>query len=216
MSLFHHSKQTNRTTKVKICGIRRIGSATLAAEEGADYLGFNFVFQSPRYISPVVAKEIIEKVRKKSQIVGVFQNKAAHEVNEIARFLKLDFAQLHGDENNEYIKQIKIPVIKAVPVVNALSSDELLSHITQFDADHILLDRAIQGEGEIIGFEKAHAITNLFPTFLAGGLTPENITEFIIRTKPYAVDVASGIETNGVEDQEKIRQFIRNVKGVVR
>ena len=192
--------------KVKICGIRTYEAAQSAIDSGADYLGFNFVLKSRRYIEPKQALEILKEIRGKIQIVGIFQNADASEVREIAKLLKLDFVQLHGQEDSEYIKQIDSQVIKAIN-----SSSE----INDLSVDYFLLDRVQQGEGEMFNIDMAKAIANKYPVFLAGGLTPQNISSIVREVQPFAVDVAGGIESNGIEDIQKIKEFIENAKGVI-
>lgn len=191
--------------KVKICGIRSLEAALAAIDSGADYLGFNFVPKSRRYIEPKQALEIIKKIRGKIQIVGIFQNADVSVVREIAKQLNLDFIQLHGQEDSEYIKQLDSQVIKAIN-----SSSET----NDYSVDYFLLDRVQQGEGEMVSIEAAKAVADKYPVFLAGGLTPQNVASVVEKVQPFAVDVASGIETESFEDIQKIREFIENAKGV--
>ena len=191
--------------KVKICGIRDQETATTAITAGADYLGFNFVPSSPRYIDPKAAKEIISASKRKVLIVGVFQNASAEEVNKIADLLSLDFVQLHGKENADYLGKIQTKIIKKT----AAKSLHKTNNITYF-----LLDRNIQGQGEMVDLERAAALSKKFPLFFAGGLTPKNVAEVVKKVRPFAVDVAGGIEANGRADPEKIRQFISTVKEI--
>lgn len=191
--------------KVKICGIRTLEAAQAAIDSGADYLGFNFVPNSRRYIEPEQALEIIKKIRGNIQIVGIFQNADVLVVREIAKQLNLDFVQLHGQEDSEYVKQIDSRVIKAI---------NSPSETYDYSVDYFLLDRIHQGEGEMVSNDVAKTMTNKFPIFLAGGLTPQNVASIVEKIKPYAVDVAGGIETSGSQDMQKINDFIKNAKGV--
>lgn len=200
--------------KVKICGIRRTQAAEVAIKAGADYLGFNFVNSSRHFISPVHAKAIINDVHHKAEIVGVFQDMPIHEVNELISYLKLHVVQLHGHEDSAYIQKIKAKVIKAVSLPRDFEVDQVIEHLQGYNAHHILLDREIQGFGEPVDLQMAARITQYVPAFLAGGLDPVNVTEAILQTNPYGVDVSSGIETNGFEDVHKITEFVQNAKGV--
>ena len=200
--------------KVKICGVRTKENALTAVEAGADFLGFNFVKISKRYVDPAVAQEIISVIQGKAKIVGVFQNAEVDYINKIAQDLKLDYVQLHGDEDMEVISKLFTPVIKSVGVANSQTVEEIMSMLKTFTVDYFLLDRLKQGEGEMIDAEKAFIIAGEFPSFLAGGLTPENVEELVKQVKPFGVDVAGGIETNGEQDPEKVRLFIQNAKGV--
>ncbi|HEX8965427.1 MAG TPA: phosphoribosylanthranilate isomerase [Patescibacteria group bacterium] len=217
MHLFHHSdeiKKDDGKTKVKICGIRRFESAQAAITAGADFLGFNFVNNSHRYINPLIAKEIIERVHKHANIVGVFQDATAEEVNELAHYLKLHYVQLHGNENPTLISKIKVKVLKAVSLPQDFSIDNTIPALQQYNVHHILLDRKTQGQGPMVEFEKAKEIASHLPIFLAGGLQPENVAEAISQVRPFGVDVAGGIEVNGHEHTEKIMTFVQNAKGV--
>lgn len=199
---------------VKICGIRSIDSALAAIEAGADFIGLNFVPTSKRKIDDKTASEIIGAVKGQVKIVGVFQNELASVVNDKAKRLQLDFVQLHGEEDAAYCKQIEANVIKAIAIKSTNNVDEVIESMKKLDVPFYLLDREKQGEGESVNLQNAHKIAQVFEVFLAGGLTPENVAERVKEVKPFAVDVAGGIETDGKEDFEKIRQFVLNVKGI--
>lgn len=191
--------------QVKICGIRSINSAKVAIESGADFLGFNFVPTSNRYINPDLALAIINLVRGKVKTVGVFQDADISNVKKIIYDLNLDFVQLHGSENNMYINNVGIPVIKSI------KEDDNIENIK---ADYFLLDRTIRGEGQMTDFQKAAKIATHHPLFYAGGLTTQNVIQVVKDVHPFAVDVAGGIETNGVEDLDKIKSFIKTAKEI--
>ncbi len=192
-------------TKVKICGIQTLDAALAVIDAGADYIGFNFVPKSRRFINPKIAPEIVEQIRGHVKLVGVFQNADVEVVNSTARLLNLDFVQLHGQEDMMYIKKMNTRVIK---VINSFEEVE------NYSASHFLLDRVKQGEGDMVGMDTARAVSSSYPVFLAGGLTPQNVAEMVRKIKPFAVDVAGGVETNGVKDVKKIKEFIMQVKGV--
>lgn len=192
--------------KVKICGVRTLEAAHAAVDSGADYLGFNFVPKSRRYIDPAHAAEIIKQIKGTVQTVGVFQNADRETVTKVARQLDLAFVQLHGEEDAEYIRQMGSHVIKAIH-----SFDEAAA----YSVDYFLLDRTIQGKGAMVDSNMAKALASRYSIFLAGGLTPENVADIVKQVKPFAVDVAGGIETDGLQDTQKIKDFIENVKGAV-
>lgn len=193
------------SVKVKICGVRTVEAAVAAVEAGADFLGFNFVPSSKRKISIERAKGIAAFVRGKVAVVGVFQNQILEEVNNIVKEVGLDFVQLHGQEDNLYIKKIQVPVIKSFTIFDNPANTY---------ARYIMLDRIVQGKGDMVDVKKAKVLAETFPLFLAGGLTPENISEVMRKVQPFAVDVAGGVETAGIQDEEKIALFIRKVKDV--
>lgn len=202
-------------TKVKICGIRHIETAEMAIAAGADFLGFNFVLSSRRFINPMKAKIIIDKIRHKIITVGVFKDATVEEVNEHIKYLKLDFVQLHGEENEVFMQKIKAEIIKTIPVHVESNEQQLLTEMKTYSTKYFLLDRDPQGGGQMIPVEKASFLAQSIPVFFAGGLVPENVGEIVSRVKPFAVDVASGIETNGYEDSHKILTFIKNAKGAI-
>lgn len=191
--------------KVKICGIRSITSALVAVEDGADFIGLNFVPSSKRHIDLEVAQQIAIQVKGKTKLVGIFQNEVPEKVNALADLLNLDFVQLHGEEDSTYMQKMNRPIIKRVDIEN----DE-----NGLDAAFVLVDRIVQGEGEMVDFLKAKRFAEQFPLFFSGGLTPENVASVVRQVKPFAVDVASGIETDGKEDLQKIKEFIKNAKEV--
>src|SRR6266480_1846569 len=184
--------------KVKICGIRSRETAQAAITAGADFIGLNFVSSSNRSIDFSTAQTIARFAKEKIAIVGVFRNEDPDSVNAIADLLSLDFVQLHGEEDNEYIKKINLPVIKSVHS-NSLPKLTL--------SEFLLIDRIDRGKGAMVDLQQAKKLAEEFQIFYAGGLTPENVTEIIKKVKPFAVDVAGGIETEGKEDILKIKQF---------
>jgi phosphoribosylanthranilate isomerase len=201
---------------IKICGITNLEDALVSIEAGADALGFNFYKKSPRYIEPVKAREIIERLPVSVLNVGVFVNENSPEdVAGIAQEVKLNAVQLHGEESPEYCAGLKsYHVIKAFRVSPRFKSEDVL----KFKVDSILLDtysrEAQGGTGEIFDWSIAAETQNLFPkVFLAGGLAPENIARAIRQVNPYAVDVCSGLEViNGKKDARKVQAFIQAVR----
>lgn len=199
-------KALKMPVKVKICGIRTFAAAKIAIDAGADFLGFNFVPISRRYIDPIFALEIINSIKGQIKTVGIFQDAKIAHVNRVASDLKLDFVQLHGSEDNKYIREVKVPVIKSIT---------LDDHPAKIKADYFILDRVKRGKGEMVNLKKAAIVANKFPLFLAGGLNPGNISDAIIKVQPFAVDVAGGIETENIQDFKKIELFIKNAKETI-
>lgn len=201
-------------TQVKICGIRSLVASQTAIYNGAKFLGFNFVSGSRRKVSSEFAKQIISQIKNQIQVVGVFQNQSVGEVNKIADFLDLDFVQLHGDENQEYIDMLERPAIKTLLLESDFDLNKVLKSIKNVKAEYFLLDRIKQGQGKMLNMEKVNMISKSYQIFMAGGLTPVNVAEVVRASEPFAVDVASGIETRGIEDLEKIKSFLERVKNV--
>lgn len=193
------------SVKIKICGIRTLDAALTAVDAGADFLGFNFVTSSKRYIKPEDALKIINQVKGKVRIVGIFQDVDLNYVNRLILKLELDFVQLHGSEDNKYINQLDLPVIKSI-TINDQSQ--------KIHAKYFLLDRPDR-KGEMVNLETAALLAAKYPIFFAGGLNPENVVDVIDKVHPFAVDVAGGVETEGSQDLTKIKLFIKNAREAV-
>lgn len=204
--------------KVKICGIKTLETAQAAFDAGADFVGFNFVSTSKRYIEPEKAKKISSRLGENNiKLVGVFQNEKIDVVNKLISYLKLDYVQLHGNESPEYIKRIdNAKILKTFSLPADFDIKSTIKKMKNYNVDYFLLDREAQGKGKLLNPDKVRELTSIFPIILGGGLTVENIVNILQITKPQAVDVAGGIETNGVKDNNKIFQFIEKVHGATR
>jgi phosphoribosylanthranilate isomerase len=203
--------------KLKICGITSWADARRACEAGADFLGFNFYLQSPRYIMPGKARKIIRRLPPGVGVVGVFVNESEDKMLEIAGHARLGYLQLHGDETAAAVTRLAraLPVIKAVRVRGPFR----LAQLARFArAGEILLDGfdrgARGGTGKRFDWDIAKRAKKYGRIFLAGGLTPENVANAIRVAKPYAVDVCSGVESKpGKKDPQKLKQLARAIRG---
>ena len=197
--------------KVKICGLTTLEAAQTAENAGADFLGFIFA-DSKRKISPEKAKEIIEELKGKALKVGVFVDESFEEIERIQRLTGIDIIQLHGQESMEKASSFSIPVIKAFSIQNEVD----LKKIEGYPVDYQLLDlpkNSQSSSGKTLDWQMIHRLRQSSNRLiLAGGLTPMNVSEAIKLVQPFAVDVSSGVETNGYKDHEKIRLFIKNAK----
>ena len=205
---------------VKICGLKSADAAIVASDAGADYLGFNFVEGVRRQLQPEDGIRIItdyragRKTQNKPGIVGLFLNQDPDFVNDLSRNAGLDYLQLCGDEDADYISKIELPVFKMVRVKSGSTPDDLDNLVSPFlDAGHgIVLDRYDKatpgGSGLAFDWSAAEGIADRNRVLLAGGLTPENVQSAIHQLSPWGVDVASGVETNGVKDPVRIKAFI--------
>ncbi len=201
---------------VKICGITNWPDATAACDAGANMLGFNFYEKSLRRVSTVEAATIRAKLPGGIEPVGLFVNAKPSEIASLHAFVRFNAAQLHGDESPSIVSEVgrTVPVIKAFRV----AADFPLSTLDKFhDAFAFLLDgsRGSQygGTGTAADWNVARRASSSHRIVLAGGLTPENVAAAIRAVRPYAVDVASGVETKpGKKDQAKVRAFIEEVR----
>ncbi len=200
--------------RVKICGITRLEDALFAANAGADALGFVFYDKSPRYLSADQAASICRALPPFITRVGLFVNASADDVHSVLHRVPLDVLQFHGDETPAYCAQFGKSYLKAVRVTAAT---DLLKYAADFEAaSGLLLDAYVSGVrgGTGVTFDwKLVPEQCPQPVILSGGLTPENVNEAIRQTRPWAVDVSSGVESaKGIKDMHKVAQFIANAK----
>ncbi len=203
--------------KVKICGITNIGDAEAAIEFGADALGFVFVKKSPRYVSPKKAASIIEKLPPFIQTVGVFANESAKNMEAVISEARISVVQLHGDEPPEHCRLTR-RVIKAIRIKSLDSLAPLAGYariVSGFLLDAYTPDK-LGGTGMIFNWDIAVEAKQFGRIILAGGLTPDNVSEAVKYVKPYGVDVSSGVEKEkGIKDLDKMNLFIDRAKGAV-
>jgi phosphoribosylanthranilate isomerase len=200
-------------TRIKICGITGPDDAALAVEAGADALGFNFVPGTPRCIAPEIAGAIIAGLAPFVTCVGVFLDQSLEEVLRASAVAGVGAVQLHGCEGEDFARRIPLKVIKAIPVTDAAS----LRVMAGYPAHAFLLDSHRAGEaggtGQTFPWDLAREARRHGRIVLAGGLTPGNVTEAVRRVRPFAVDVASGVERRpGVKDPQKVRDFVAAVR----
>ena len=216
--------------KVKICGIRALEDALVAAEAGADFIGMVFVPERHRRITPKEAKSIVSGVRSSSgnipRAVGLFADQPIEEVVGIVEFCGLDLVQLCGKESVEYAGQVGCGVIKVVHVAEtatAIDDAGTGGRVKDFSGvGHLVtLDRYVEGiqggTGKGFDWDVAASLSQGgHPFLLAGGLTPENVSDAITAVKPWGVDVSSGVETDGNKDHAKIRDFMHKARSTAK
>jgi len=223
--------------KVKICGLTLLEDARIALLAGADYLGFIFYPASPRYVAPETAADIIRKLRRDESVrarfaggdaprfVGVFVNEPATAIAAILDECDLDLAQLSGDEETFAVVDAKSPIFgRAYKAIRPRAQDDVRQMAARFAAPlasgpSLLLDtphgRLYGGSGETGDWAVAATLALAQPRLmLAGGLTPGNVAGAIAHVRPYAVDVASGVEAApGRKDAALVRAFIAAAHG---
>ena len=222
-------------TLVKICGVSEVAHARAAAALGADFIGMVFA-PSRRQVTLGQAKRIASGLRKDGEpgldsadadaleqelkrrrplLVGVFADQDTDTINAICDDVGLDLVQLSGSEPWEACAHIRRPILKCMKVRDGETAAELIVHI--HDGAIVLLDPYVEGTyggtGKTLDWRVASEIAKQTPTVLAGGLTPENIGKAVTAVSPWAVDVSSGVETEGAKDIDKIRGFIAAAKG---
>jgi phosphoribosylanthranilate isomerase len=202
------------TTRAKICGLTRLEDARHAVDHGAWALGLILWPGSKRAVSLDAAAEISARLRREAEIVGVFVDAPLDEVEATADAVRLSMIQLHGDEGPAYCTEIArrtgARVIKAL----RLRTGADLDRAETFRTDFHLLDTYVEGvpggTGRTFDWDVLRARRSEVPRIVSGGLTPDNVAAAIEATRPYAVDVASGVEAQpGIKDPEKVEAFLR-------
>ncbi|MGI5897425.1 MAG: phosphoribosylanthranilate isomerase [Oscillospiraceae bacterium] len=195
-------------TKVKICGLTREQDIQAANRIRPDYIGFVFA-ESRRRVTAEQAKRLRERLEPGIVPVGVFVNAPEKEILALLAEGIVDMAQLHGDEDETFVRRIREysgkPVIKAVKVL----SEQNVLRWRNSQADYLLLD---SGAGSGKRFDWSFARCCDRPFFLAGGLDAANVVQAVRQVQPYAVDLSSGAETDGVKDPEKMERIVRSVR----
>ncbi|MFO8007089.1 MAG: phosphoribosylanthranilate isomerase [Candidatus Brocadiia bacterium] len=203
--------------KVKICGVTSPRDALMAAAAGADAVGFNFFPPSPRYVEPDWARAMRMALPPFVAAVGVFVDRSPERVRDIMRHCRLDYAQLHGHESPQVVEKLKeFRIIKAVRV----RDEDDLSELERYDVDAFLLDAYVEdqpgGTGSTFDWDLARQASARAKLLLAGGLTPNNVAKAVHTARPYAVDVASGVEEEpGVKSRDLVTDFVLEAKSVL-
>lgn len=199
-------------TKIKLCGMSRECDIEAINELCPDYIGFVFAKKSKRYVSPERAAELKAMLSKNIKAAGVFVNEPVENVAELLAKGIIDTAQLHGKEDEEYIAALRRLTDKEIIKAFRVDTVEDVERANASSADYVLLDSGNGGTGTVFNWELTQKITR--PYFLAGGLNPDNAAEAVAALKPYAVDVSSGIETDGLKDREKMTRFVNVVRSI--
>ncbi|MCK4535433.1 MAG: phosphoribosylanthranilate isomerase [Desulfuromonadales bacterium] len=199
--------------RVKICGITNLDDALHAVSCGADALGFVFFPESPRYVEPDRARQIIAELPPLLTCVGLFVNELPSSIIRTVEYCGLNTIQLHGDEGPEQCNFPPYRVIKALRI----SGQDKVEALSDYQVSALLLDACVPGQfggtGQLSDWDLAAQIAESRPLILAGGLNPENVAAAVRAVRPYAVDVSSGVETEpGRKNPRKVAQFIQRAK----
>lgn len=207
--------------KIKLCGLKRIEDIEAVNEAKPDYIGFIFAKKSRRYVSTETAERLKQHLNPDIEAVGVFVNEDIDKVIEQAKKQVIDVIQLHGEEDVAYVKDLKeavdVPIIKAISMTKQ-DARQQISMWEISDVDYLLLDSGNGGTGEQFNYKLLQEIGNLKkPYFLAGGLNSENLENAVQQlqnNQPYALDLSSGIETNGIKDLDKIKKAVEAARRI--
>ena len=199
--------------KVKFCGLTRIQDIEIANRLKPEYIGFVFYPPSKRNVSPESARILKSRLSEDIKAVGVFVDEPVKNVLQLLDENIIDIVQLHGSEDEEYIAQLRKFTSKSIIKAFRIDNRKDVEIAKDCSADYILLDSGTGGTGQSFDWDLISEIKR--PYFLAGGLDINNADK-VNKYHPYAVDVSSGIETDGIKDERKMTAFIdtvRNLKG---
>lgn len=196
-------------TKIKLCGLSRECDIEAVNELQPEYVGFILAKPYRRYVPPQQVAKLKKLLDPRIQAVGVFVDEKEEVIADLLNQGIIDVAQLHGKEGEEYIQTLR--KLTAKPLIKAfkVTDQEVLEQAKKSSADYILLDSGC-GTGSSFDWSLIENVERAY--FLAGGLHPENVAEAIKRCRPYAVDVSSGIERDGVKDKDKMTAFVEAVR----
>ena len=206
MTIEKHTK-----TKIKICGLRRREDILAVNEAKPDYCGFIIEFpRSFRSITADKARELVRELSPKIRAVGVFVNAPMELVRDLLNDGTLALAQLHGQESQEYIQELKVLTEKPLIQAFSIKSKEDVERARESAADYILLDQGSGGTGKVFDWSLVGEVGR--PYFLAGGLDVENLREAIGLLHPWAVDLSSSLEIDGIKNAGRICQAVEIVR----
>jgi len=214
------SADTNNSIAVKICGLTNLEDARFAAGAFADFLGFIFYDESPRYINPPKAGAIINWIEG-PDTVGVFVNQPLDDVNMISRQTGVDFVQLHGTESPDYCQLVEKPVIKVFHIDSNTTSESLTEKIEPYldHTEYLLFDTKINGlwggTGEVFDWNILKNLSHGKPFLLSGGIHTGNVREACRKVRPFGVDLSSSVEqAPGIKDYDKVELFFYEIEKI--
>lgn len=206
------------TVHVKICGVTSVDDALAAVEAGASSIGLNFVPASPRFVDVAAARAIVEAVGDTALVVAVVANLSEGEILALRRAVGLGCVQLHGDEPPELVAALLPHAYKAIRV----AGPEDVARAERYPGDYLLVDAKVEGmlggSGVRVDPELVAGLARTRRLTLAGGLDPDNVVEAIERVRPFAVDVASGVESRATprrKDVARMVAFVRAARSVL-
>jgi len=208
-------------TKIKICGLKNNEDAEFASSIGVDYVGMIFVENVRRKVTLSEAASISNTIKNTidaPELVGLFADQPIEVVKKIAKDFSLDYVQLCGQENKEYLNNLDIPFIKQIKLKKDIIFGKVFEEIEFVKSRNgmISVDTYKKGyyggSGELINLSLAQKIIDKHDVFLAGGLNLKNITNILDTMNPWAVDISTGVETNEKKDKYKIEKFVNSVR----
>ncbi len=197
-------------TRIKLCGLSRTCDIEAANELKPEFIGFVFYDKSKRYVTPQTASALRRQLIPDVKAVGVFVGEAPQIVVGLLNSYIIDIVQLHGGESEEYIRELRKYTDKPIIKAFRITSEKDVENACRSTADYILLDSGSGGTGAVFDWSLIRKLGR--PYFLAGGLHPGNVGAAVESLLPYAVDVSSGVEIDGLKDREKMAAFVAAVR----
>ncbi len=202
-----------KRVRIKICGITRVEDALLAANLGADAVGFVFYEKSPRFISPLAAAKIVCELPPLVSAVGLFVNATQQQIDATLAVCPLDVLQLHGDETAEFCAAQTRRVMKAVAIRQAADVEAVAAYACPVLLDAKAPSGVYGGAGKVFDWSLVAGLQHTHPLLLAGGLDAGNVDAALNVRHWHALDVSSGVESApGIKDAEKLRRFMAHMQ----
>lgn len=204
-------------TRIKFCGLTRAGDVRLASELGVDAVGFVFARQSKRRVEPEEARAMRTALAPFVDSVALFMDNAQDEVREVVRHVRPSLLQFHGSEDDAFCRSFGVPYLKTVAMGGAATPSSTMPLRARYpNAAGFLFDSNAPGgqggTGETFDWSRIPADPGK-PWLLAGGLIPENVYQAVVATRPWGVDVSSGIELSpGIKDGDRMRRFVEETR----
>lgn len=198
------------SVRIKLCGMMTEDDIVAANSLMPDYIGFIFVEKSKRYVNPMLAKELGDKLNKDIIKVGVFVDAPISHIMSLVENGVIDMIQLHGKEDDTFIQEIRSLSGQRVIKAFGIEKKEDIVRVNECNADYVLLDSPRGGSGIRFNHELLLGVNRDY--FLAGGLDASNVSDILKKHRPFAVDVSSGIETEGKKDPLKMKDFVFAVR----
>lgn len=196
-------------TGIKLCGLKRLCDIETVNELMPDYIGFVFARSGKRYIAPEDAEQLRKKLSREIVPVGVFVNEKPEVIARLLERRIIEAAQLHGNEDEAYIEALRRLTDRTIIKAFCIKSSNDIKAANASSADYVLLDSG-KGSGKTFDHSMIENINR--PYFLAGGLTPENVSRAVAALNPFAVDASSSLETDGFKDKIKMTAFVNAVR----
>lgn len=196
---------------LKVCGIKTVSEAADILDCNINYLGLNFIPYADRFVDELTAKAIaVECKRAGIKTVALFKDQKINEVKNLLSRVHIDYVQLNGAEDQAYINELQLPVMKTIAVDPEMSAEKIIEIVSKIRADYYILDRKIQGKGQMVSMALFNEVSKTIPgkLVLAGGITPDNLGSLLQHVQPAGIDISSGVRSGESVSVDKVQRCL--------